>query len=112
MGRQWLERVWRRLHAGRWLPAIQRCLLAHVRAHHSTAEHEPERPACVFHSRCASFTPAPRRRRGKGTVFAYGQTGSGKTHSMAPLPLRAAEDILAVLALGQPEFAGMSLYVR
>ena len=34
----------------------------------------------------------------RATVFAYGQTGSGKTHTMAPLPPRAAADVLGLVA--------------
>ena len=49
-------------------------------------------------------------RGGKGTCFAYGQTGSGKTYTMSPLPLRAADDIFAIVA--QPAFAGLALHVR
>jgi len=33
----------------------------------------------------------------RATVFAYGQTGSGKTHTMAPLPPRAAADVLSAI---------------
>lgn len=46
---------------------------------------------------------------GKATCFAYGQTGSGKTHTMSPLPIRAAADILQYLA--QPELRDVSLFV-
>lgn len=46
---------------------------------------------------------------GKATCFAYGQTGSGKTYTMSPLPIRAADDILAVLA--RPEYGDVHLYV-
>jgi len=31
---------------------------------------------------------------GNATCFAYGQTGSGKTYTMAPLPMRAAKELL------------------
>ena len=48
-------------------------------------------------------------RNGKATCFAYGQTGSGKTHTMSPLPIRAAADILQHLA--RPEHADVSLFV-
>lgn len=51
----------------------------------------------------------PPRRNGKGTCFAYGQTGSGKTFTMAPLPMRAAQDIFRVLAL--PAYAHLRLHV-
>lgn len=46
-------------------------------------------------------------RAGKATCFAYGQTGSGKTHTMGPLPIRAAADILQYLAM--PQHADVSL---
>ena len=36
--------------------------------------------------------------RGRATCFAYGQTGSGKTHTMQPLPVRAARQILDTVA--------------
>ena len=32
---------------------------------------------------------------GNATCFAYGQTGSGKTYTMAPLPTRAAKELLS-----------------
>lgn len=48
-------------------------------------------------------------RGGKATCFAYGQTGSGKTFTMQPLPIRAAADMLMLLA--QPAFAQVSLWV-
>jgi hypothetical protein len=47
--------------------------------------------------------------RCKVTCFAYGQTGSGKTHTMSPLPIRAAGEILAYLA--RPENASLALHV-
>mmetsp|Transcript_4239 Transcript_4239/g.13499 ORF Transcript_4239/g.13499 Transcript_4239/m.13499 type:complete len:589 (-) Transcript_4239:126-1892(-) len=47
--------------------------------------------------------------KGKATCFAYGQTGSGKTHTMEPLPMRAAHDILRTLQ--DPEFHHLSLWV-
>ena len=37
------------------------------------------------------------------------QTGSGKTYTMQPLPIRAAADMLMLLA--QPAFAQVSLWV-
>ncbi len=40
-------------------------------------------------------------RNGRASCFAYGQTGSGKTHTMSPLPIRAAADILRYLSLEQ-----------
>ncbi len=40
----------------------------------------------------------------QATCFAYGQTGSGKTYTMQPLPLRAAGDIFAYLALDDHRF--------
>eukprot|EP00882_Tetradesmus_deserticola_P026862 GHRQ01029675.1.p1 GENE.GHRQ01029675.1~~GHRQ01029675.1.p1 ORF type:complete len:209 (+),score=78.07 GHRQ01029675.1:426-1052(+) len=46
---------------------------------------------------------------GKATCFAYGQTGSGKTHTMSPLPIRAAADILQYLV--RPELRDVSLFV-
>ncbi len=46
---------------------------------------------------------------GKATCFAYGQTGSGKTHTMSPLPIRAAADILRWLA--RPELNDVALFV-
>lgn len=46
---------------------------------------------------------------GKATCFAYGQTGSGKTHTMSPLPIRAAADILRYLE--RPELRDVELYV-
>lgn len=46
---------------------------------------------------------------GKATCFAYGQTGSGKTYTMQPLPIRAAAEILSMLA--QPQFADLNLFV-
>lgn len=46
-------------------------------------------------------------RKGKSTCFAYGQTGSGKTYTMAPLPPRAAVDILETLKL--PDFKNLAL---
>ncbi len=46
---------------------------------------------------------------GKATCFAYGQTGSGKTHTMSPLPIRAADDLLRYLAL--PQWADVALFV-
>ena len=35
---------------------------------------------------------------GNATCFAYGQTGSGKTYTMAPLPTRAAKELLSGFA--------------
>ena len=46
---------------------------------------------------------------GKATCFAYGQTGSGKTHTMSPLPIRAAADLLQYLA--RPQWEDVSLFV-
>lgn len=46
-------------------------------------------------------------RKGKSTCFAYGQTGSGKTYTMAPLPPRAAVDILETLK--QPSYQNLAL---
>jgi len=46
---------------------------------------------------------------GKATCFAYGQTGSGKTHTMSPLPIRAAQDVLALLS--RPEHSGVGLHL-
>ena len=48
-------------------------------------------------------------KNGRATCFAYGQTGSGKTHTMSPLPIRAAADILKYLA--RPEHRDISLLV-
>ncbi|KAK9812178.1 hypothetical protein WJX73_002260 [Symbiochloris irregularis] len=48
-------------------------------------------------------------RGGKATCFAYGQTGSGKTFTMQPLPIRAAADMLMLLA--HPQFASVALWV-
>lgn len=48
-------------------------------------------------------------RNGRATCFAYGQTGSGKTHTMSPLPIRAAADILQLLA--RPQQQDVSLWV-
>jgi hypothetical protein len=39
-------------------------------------------------------------RRCHATCFAYGQTGSGKTHTMRPLPVRAAAQLLEALQAG------------
>jgi kinesin family protein 2/24 len=46
---------------------------------------------------------------GKATCFAYGQTGSGKTYTMSPLPIRAADDLLAELV--RPENSDVRLFV-
>lgn len=48
-------------------------------------------------------------RNGRATCFAYGQTGSGKTYTMSPLPIRAAADILQLLA--KPAHQDISLWV-
>jgi kinesin family member 2/24 len=48
-------------------------------------------------------------KQGKSTCFAYGQTGSGKTHTMSPLPVRAAADILQYLTL--PHYQDINLWV-
>jgi kinesin family protein 2/24 len=48
-------------------------------------------------------------RGGKATCFAYGQTGSGKTHTMSPLPIRAAQDVLSLLSL--PEHRDIRLHL-
>lgn len=42
-------------------------------------------------------------------VLLHGQTGSGKTFTMQPLPIRAAADMLMLLA--EPRFASVSLWV-
>lgn len=48
-------------------------------------------------------------RNGKATCFAYGQTGSGKTFTMSPLPIRAAVDIIQLLA--RPQYKDINLMV-
>ncbi|CAK9256518.1 unnamed protein product [Sphagnum jensenii] len=45
--------------------------------------------------------------RTKATCFAYGQTGSGKTYTMQPLPLRATQDIMALMQ--QPTYQSQRL---
>ncbi|CAM6043770.1 unnamed protein product [Sphagnum compactum] len=45
--------------------------------------------------------------RTKATCFAYGQTGSGKTYTMQPLPLRATQDIMALMQ--QPTYRSQGL---
>jgi len=47
-------------------------------------------------------------RRGRATCFAYGQTGSGKTHTMQPLPVRTARQMLETLA-SHAAFSGLRL---
>lgn len=48
-------------------------------------------------------------KNGRATCFAYGQTGSGKTHTMSPLPIRAAGDLLRYIAF--PEYSDVELHV-
>ena len=47
---------------------------------------------------------------GNATCFAYGQTGSGKTHTMTPLPRRACESMLSLLA-SSGMHSGITLHV-
>ncbi|CAM6082682.1 unnamed protein product [Calypogeia fissa] len=49
--------------------------------------------------------------RTKATCFAYGQTGSGKTYTMQPLPLRASEDILALMQQPAYKQEGFQLWL-
>eukprot|EP00239_Pterosperma_sp_CCMP1384_P002961 CAMPEP_0197850796 /NCGR_PEP_ID=MMETSP1438-20131217/16398_1 /TAXON_ID=1461541 /ORGANISM="Pterosperma sp., Strain CCMP1384" /LENGTH=741 /DNA_ID=CAMNT_0043464153 /DNA_START=407 /DNA_END=2632 /DNA_ORIENTATION=+ len=47
--------------------------------------------------------------KAKATCFAYGQTGSGKTYTMQPLPKRAAEEMIELLA--RPQYQNLHLWV-
>ncbi|KAG0587846.1 hypothetical protein KC19_2G195600 [Ceratodon purpureus] len=49
--------------------------------------------------------------RTKATCFAYGQTGSGKTYTMQPLPLRACEDIMAIMQQSSHRNQGFQLWL-
>ena len=67
------------------------------------------RPLNALYTSCVQPLVGGLFRGYNATVFAYGQTGSGKTHTMSPLPIRAAADILQHLA--RPEHADVSLFV-